>query len=393
MSKWQEIFFSQVLVDESISYGIVQPGSHTESDSVPIIRVNNIKNGYIKTVDVLKVASSIEEKYQRTRLSGGELLITVVGSIGECAIVPPSLEGWNVARAVSVARIKDIFDKRFIKYAFKTEEIKFQMYGNTNDTVQPTLNLSSLKSLKLLIPPLPEQRAIAAVLSSLDDKIDLLHHQNATLEAMAEALFRQWFVVEAREEWETKPLSYFGDVVCGKTPSKKVQKYYGGHIPFIKIPDMHGQTFIFSTGDTLSEDGKKSQANKTLPAKTICVSCIATVGLVSMTTIESQTNQQINSIVPYKDEYRYYLYLQMKSSCDLLHALASGGTATLNLNTGNFSKIEIPNPPEIQLEQFHMQVSSFYDKILANQTQIRTLTTFRDTLLPKLMSGEVRVKH
>ena len=88
MSEWINVKFSDVLVDESISYGIVQPGSHTEIDSVPIIRVNNIKNGYIKTEDILKVSSEIEKKYQRTRLSGGELLITVVGSVGECAIVP-----------------------------------------------------------------------------------------------------------------------------------------------------------------------------------------------------------------------------------------------------------------------------------------------------------------
>lgn len=393
MSEWKETEFSEILVDGSISYGIVQPGPHAEFDSVPVIRVNNIKNGNIRTDDVIKVSSSIEEKYQRTRLKGGELLITVVGSIGECAIVSVSLKGWNVARAVSVARIKDEFDKRFIRYAFKTEDVKFQMYGNTNDTVQPTLNLSSLKGIKFLLPPLPEQRAISSVLSSLDDKIDLLHRQNATLEGMAEALFRQWFVVEAREEWGIRPLSYFGEIVCGKTPSKKVQKYYGGEIPFIKIPDMHGQTFLFATGDSLTEEGKKSQANKTLPPKSICVSCIATVGLVSMTTKESQTNQQINSIIPFRDEYRYFLYLQMKYSYDLLHALASGGTTTLNLNTGNFSKIEILTPSKIHLEQFHKQASVLFDKILANQTQIRTLTALRDTLLPKLMSGEVRVKY
>ena len=141
MSEWREVSFEDILIDESISYGIVQPGSHTEENFVPIIRVQNIKNGIIETSDIKKVASSIEEKYRRTRLVGGELLITVVGSIGECAIVPKSLQGWNVARAVSVARIKDNFDINFVKYSFDTDELKFQMYGNTNDTVQPTLNL------------------------------------------------------------------------------------------------------------------------------------------------------------------------------------------------------------------------------------------------------------
>ncbi|MBK9221923.1 MAG: hypothetical protein IPO16_07330 [Saprospiraceae bacterium] len=144
MNAWKEYEFSELLVDDSISYGIVQPGFPT-SDGIPIIRVNNIKNGKIDTDEVLKIDVEVEKKYNRTRLVGGELLVTVVGTVGECAIVPEKLKGWNVARAVSVARIKDGFDKRFIKYAFKTDDIIFQMYGNTNDTVQPTLNLSSLK--------------------------------------------------------------------------------------------------------------------------------------------------------------------------------------------------------------------------------------------------------
>ncbi len=160
----------------------------------------------------------------------------------------------------------------------------------------PSLTAPVLNEIDIVLPPLPEQKAIAKVLSSLDDKIDLLHRQNKTLEQMAETLFRQWFVEEA-EIWEERPLSFFCDIVCGKTPSKKNKEFYNGEIPFIKIPDMHGKTFIFSTDDSLTEEGKNSQIKKTLPIKSICISCIATVK-------ESHTNQQINSIVPHKDEYR-----------------------------------------------------------------------------------------
>jgi type I restriction enzyme S subunit len=324
-------------------------------------------------------------------LKGGELLITLVGSIGECAFATNDYIGWNVARAVGVARIKNTFSKEFIRYCFATEELKYQMYGNTNDTVQPTLNLKELKSLKLLIPEIEEQRTIASVLSSLDDKIDLLHRQNKTLEEMAEALFRQWFVVEASEEWEVKPLNYFGNIICGKTPSKKKQENFGGNILFIKIPDMHGKVFVFDTTDTLSVIGKESQINKTLPPWSINVSCIATVGLVTMNAFEAQTNQQINSIIP-DDKFRYYLYYEMKNSYDLLQSMASGGTATLNLNTGNFSRIEITLPDEETLLKFNDFTEPIVAKIFKNQTQIRTLEKLRDTLLPKLMSGEIRIE-
>jgi len=282
-------------------------------------------------------------------------------------------------------------DNIFLFYLLKNniEYLKSQATGTTFGELAGSV----LKSLVFLFPPLPEQRAIASVLSSLDDKIDLLHRENKTLEAMAETLFRQWFIEEAKDEWEEVPLSFLGDIVCGKTPPTKRKEYFGGNIPFIKIPDMRGNAFVFQTSDTLTEEGEQSQNNKTLPPKSICVSCIATVGLVSMTAKESQTNQQINSIVPKKDFYRYYLYLFMKNSVDLLIAMASGGTATLNLNTGDFSKIEVTLPNEYELKKFHKTVEPMFDRIYLNQTQIRTLEKLRDTLLPKLMSGEVRVKY
>ena len=297
---------------------------------------------------------------------------------------------------------------KFLKYIFKNPSFRDIVEGNfVTGAVIPRIVLKDFKNIDILLPPLPEQKAIASVLSSLDDKIDLLHRQNKTLEAMAETLFRQWFVSspeqacpesvervegeKADEGWEEKPLSFFGEIICGKTPSKKTPYYFGGDVPFIKIPDMHGNVFIFNTSDSLTEKGKASQMKKTLPPKSICVSCIATVGLVSLNVIESQTNQQINSIVPMKDYYRYYIFLTMKASCDILQSMASGGTATLNLNTGDFSKIPIPYPGETALNDFHINVENLFEKIFVNSRQIRTLEKLRDNLLPKLMSGEVRV--
>ena len=195
---WQIKSFEEIIEKGSLSYGIVQTGFPKEYNSVPVIRVNNIKNGKINPEDVMKVDEEIEAKYKRTRLKGGELLLTVVGSVGNAVIVTDEFINWNVARAVSVSRISNDYDKHFIKYCFLTEYVLHQMYGQTNDTVQPTLNLSSLKEIKFPVPPLPEQIQIATILSSLDDKIDLLHRQNKTLEQLAETLFRQWFV---EEEW------------------------------------------------------------------------------------------------------------------------------------------------------------------------------------------------
>mgnify|MGYP001002107879 CR=1 FL=1 len=392
MGEWESVQFSDVLVDESISYGIVQPGSHTEINSVPIVRVNNVKDGRIKTDDVLKVASDIEKKYKRTRLLGGELLITVVGSVGECAIVPDTLKGWNVARAVSVARIKENYDIKFIKYSFKTDDIIFQMYGNTNDTVQPTLNLSSLKSLTLTIPPPPEQKAIASVLSSLDDKIDLLHRQNKTLEAMAETLFRQWFVEEAEEDWETVKIGDFVRINISsitKNTKLKTIRYLDtgslneGKIENFQLVDLSDAPSrarrIVRHNDVLISTVRPNQKHYGIvkrPKEDIIVStgfCVITC-------------EKINP-------HFIYIFLTTKEMTEYLHSIAEGSTSAYpSIKPSDIQSLEFSYPPEVRLKTFSEYADAAWEKIEYNHSQIRTLEKLRDTLLPKLMSGEVSVE-
>ena len=260
-------------------------------------------------------------------------------------------------------------------------------------TATKFLTMPILNNIPINLPPLPEQKAIAEVLSSFDDKIDLLHKQNQTLEDLAQTLFREWFVEKADDSWCQLPLYDLGIIICGKTPLKNNRSYYDGSVPFIKIPDMHNKVYVDTTADSLTMLGSNSQIKKLLPPKSICVSCIATVGLVSMNIRESQTNQQINSIIPNEDIFRNFIFLYMKNSYDLLQSMASGGTATLNLNTGDFSRMEILVPTKDLLIKFDNMIAPIFDKIEQNQKQINTLEQTRDILLPKLMSGELRVAY
>jgi len=405
MSDWKEYKFSELLVDDSISYGIVQPGAHTEIDSVPIVRVNNIKNGYIETGDAIKVTASIEEKYKRTRLVGGELLITVVGSVGECAIVPESLKGWNVARAVSVARIKENVNKYFIKYSFQTDDIRHQLYGNTNDTVQPTLNLGSLKKIKFLLPSLTEQTAIAEVLSSLDDKIDLLHRQNKTLEQLAETLFRQWFVEEADESWKVEKLGEVAIVQNGYAFSRKdYVLFQDGHLEVLKMGHI-------AVGGGLRTNPKKDfvprqekfkkwtlNKNDIVMGMTDMKDNVVILGVPAM--IDKSEKYVLNQRVAriYLESNKkllnsYLLFIQLKNKefIATLQSKANSGVQ-VNLSTEVIKDCDILIPPmELQKEKGNA-IAELYLKRENNQIQIKTLTQLRDTLLPKLMSGEVRVK-
>lgn len=366
---WKPYRFAEMLIDEAISYGIVQPGAHTEENSVPIVRVNNVRNGRIETDDVLKVAAEVEGQYARTRLKGGELLITVVGTVGECAIVPEVLKGWNVARAISVARIKPEFDTRFVKYCFKLDDVTFQMYGNTNDTVQPTLNLGQLKSLVLNAPGLEEQRRIANALGSLDDKIDLLRRQNQTLEAMAETLFRQWFEFGVNADW---PEGVVEDLfVLQRGFDLPVQERHDGPYPVISSSGCngcHSEYKVEAPGVTTGRSG-----------------IIGNVFLVQ------EPFWPLNTSLFVK-EFRHgtplfsYFYLK---TMDLPAFNAGSAVPTLNRNHVHAQRVQLP--PRKLIERFDTAVWPLLHKIHHNERQKVKLESLRDTLLPKLMSGEVRV--
>ena len=181
------------------------------------------------------------------------------------------------------------------------------------------------------------------------------------------------------------------EIVCGKTPSTKISEYYGSEIPFITIPDMHGKIYVMTTERYLSRYGANSQPKKTLPKNSICVSCIGTAGLVSLVASESQTNQQINSIIPKDDYSPYYIYLLMRTLSEVINKLGQGGSTIVNLNKAQFGKIQVMIPTVASMRKFDKTVSPLFSVILENQKENIYLSSLRDTLLPRLMSGELDV--
>lgn len=186
--------------------------------------------------------------------------------------------------------------------------------------------------------------------------------------------------------------SISNEVVTGKTPSTKIKEYYGGSLPFITIPDMHGNVFCVETARYLTNIGEQSQQRKTLPAKSIAVSCIATPGLVCLLDRPSQTNQQINSVIP-KENQEYYLFLELLSKSQLIIELGSSGSTTYNLNKTQFEKIEILATPIEKRGQINQMLSPLFDELNHIQHENNRLIELRDTLLPKLMSGELSVSQ
>ena len=221
---------------------------------------------------------------------------------------------------------------------------------------------------------------------------------NNNLEQQAQAIFKSWFVDfkpfggNRPIDWITGIIDDLGaEIICGKIPSTKKKEYYGGNTPFITIPDMHGCVYNVSTERYLSAIGVASQPKKTLPPNTVCVSCIGTAGLVTLVSEKSQSNQQINSIIPKKGISAYYIYLLMQTLSETINKLGQSGSTIVNLNKTQFGKIPVNIPSEEVLCNFDTLCKPLFEMILSNQKENIQLANLRDTLLPKLMSGELDV--
>lgn len=317
---------------------------------------------------------------------GPGIVIGRKGSIG--TVEYSEKDFWPIDTTFFIRAPKGLVDLRFLYYSLKAADLPH--YGGSDSAI-PGLNRTVLEKVELHLPELDEQKRVTQILDSLDAKIELNRRMNETLEKIGQTLFRHYFSDNPdRKNWDLFSLSTFGQIVCGKTPPKAHDEFFGGNTPFIKIPDMHNQTFIVSTQDTLSDNGCDYQKNKNLPADSICVSCIATVGLVTITSTESQTNQQINTIIPSKKYLPFYLYESLKSMKEKLIDNASSGSATPNMNTSIFAKIKIVRPDLKTLQTFDDLARPLFQRILINQQSNITLANLRDSLLQRLISGKTK---
>jgi type I restriction enzyme, S subunit len=310
---------------------------------------------------------------------------------------------------------------RWVYYQLLTQDINRMDSGSAI----PSTSRDAFYQLPVRVPPEPIQRAIAHILGTLDDKIELNRQMNQTLEQIAAALFKSWFVdfdpvrakaagrqpegmdaetaalfpdrlVESEigeipQGWDVERVERIGSIVCGKTPSTRNPDYYGDDVPFITIPDMRGRIFATATQKRISFAGAASQARKTLPAGSIAVSCIATPGLVAITSEAAQTNQQINTVIPNDKAETYFWYWSLRNLGDEIRRGGSGGSVFANLSTSRFAALRVLAPPASIRHSYHQLVAPMFDRILSNDRESSTVIALRDVLLPRFLSGELRI--
>lgn len=419
-SEWQTVPLGQLLTPgRSISYGIVQPGFPVD-DGVPIVRVNDVRNGRISSSSPMRVSPQIESAYSRTRLEGGELLLTLVGTIGETAVVPDSLRGWNTARAVGVIPIRSDIGAYWIRLALQSPQARHIIDSLLNTTVQATLNLGGVAQLPIILPPYEEREKIAHILGTLDDKIELNRKVNETLEAMARALFKSWFVdfdpVHAKAEGrhpglprylaDLFPSSFegteqgeipvgwrvgaFGEIAANPRRSVAPGKIdpSGPYIALEHMPRCSIALQEWSAAGVLESNKFEFKRGEILFGK-----LRPYFHKVGVAPLDGVCSTDIVVLAP-ADEGWFGLVLGIASSAEFVEYTNAGSTGTKMPRTSwtDMARYQIALPPESLARAFDTIVRPLVDRLIGSIHESHAIMTLRDTLLPKLISGELRVK-
>ncbi|MCK9463989.1 MAG: restriction endonuclease subunit S [Proteobacteria bacterium] len=417
---WETVPLESLIeTGRGISYGIVQPGAAVP-DGVPIVRVSDVRDGRIATASPLRVAPDIEAAYCRTRLAGGELLLTLVGTVGETAIVPKSLAGWNTARAVAVIPVRKEVNPYWVKLALRAPGVRAIIDSRLNTTVQATLNLGDVAQLPIVMPPLREREAIAHILGTLDDKIELNRRMNETLEAMARALFKSWFVdfdpVRAKAEGRDAGLpkeiaelfparlveSELGEVPEGwrggslgdiaEHPRRGVQPdQIEPGTPYIALEHMPKRSIALSewgTAETVGSNKYEFKRGEMLFGK-----LRPYFHKVGVAPVDGVCSTDIVPMVAREESWFGFVLGHVSSDAFVEHTSAgSTGTKMPRTSWAEMARYPVVIPQKAVCEVFTRQIRRSSDRIVASIHESRTLAAVRDSLLPKLISGEVRVK-
>ncbi len=286
-----------------------------------------------------------------------------------------------------------ILDMDYLMMWFRRPEFDRECWFMTDGSVRGGITWDDLCRIGIPVPPIEKQRSIVKAYQTITERIVLKQQINDNLEATALTIYKSFFVdyepfdFSQPDDWKEVTVDDIAaEVICGKTPPTSAPSNYGGSVPFITIPDMHGSVYTTNTERFLSDKGVATQANKTLPENSICVSCIASVGLVCLTAEPSQTNQQINSIICKNGISPFYVYIKMTTLTEYLKQLGAGGSTTLNVNKTLFGQIPILLPDERTMTAFHEKVKPLFAAIRANQYEMQHLETMKSLLLTRISS-------
>ena len=359
----------------------------------PIVTVEHLGNRVFTEQNLPRVSDSDKARLIKYTLSTGDIVFSRVGSVDRCSYVDKSHDGWMFSGRCLRVRPTELVDSLYLYYYFCLEETKQFVRNIAVGATMPSINTKLLGEVEIALPDLNNQKRIAAVLSSLDDKIENNQKLNDNLEQQAQSYFQELFVDNADPEWTTGTISDLGTVVGGSTPSKAKPEYYTeSGIAWITPKDLSNNKskFVSHGENDITELGLRNSSASIMPEGTVLFSSRAPIGYIAIAAGEVTTNQGFKSVVPKPEIGTPFVYFFLKNTLPVIEGMASGSTFK-EVSGSTMKNVPAVIPDAETLAKF----SDFCAPIFAQQRileeQNQSLATLRDNLLPKLMSGEIDV--
>ena len=396
MSEWKECILEDIA---EIVPGFAFKSQHFSKNvgQAKVVKITDITPPFIEINDAMSVnlESYDKNKLEKYIIKKRDFVIAMTGAtIGKVGRMRTDESAYINQRVATFRSRKNTVDD-FVYYSISCSDFQAFIQNNIDsNSAQENISGTSIGRFPVLLPSLPEQRAIASVLSSLDDKIDLLHRQNKTLEAMAETLFRQWFVEEADEGWEEGKLSQLVEIQSGFAFKSEIFVDIGKY-KLITIKAVQDGYLELNNADEINEIPPRMPSYCHLFEKDILLSLTGNVGRCCMVDKDNLLlNQRVAKIHPKNETDRAfaYFYFRLRDTRQQLEEMAKG-TAQLNLSPVETANMILSVPSRDLLDKFSEISTPLFEGILRNKKNISTLEKLRDSLLPKLMSGEVRVDY
>jgi type I restriction enzyme S subunit len=378
---------------------------------VPVLRGGNLSLGEcrFRLDDLVFISDDLADRHSRAIAQVHDVVFTKKGTIGSVGIIPvdTGFQRFFISSNQMKATIDSAAaDPLFIYYVFAAAPTRDRLVRESSATGVPKINLAYLRAFLVPLPPLDEQRRIAAILGALDDKIELNRKMNRTLEELAQALFKSWFIdFDGHDDlvdseigpvprgWEVKPIGDAVKVMGGSTPSTKEAAYWeGGTHAWATPKDLSGLAVpvLLGTERQVTDAGLEKISSGLLPAGTFLLSSRAPIGYTAISQVPTAINQGFIAIPPGGDLTAAYLLFWTRFNMDVIKGRA-GGTTFAEISKAAFRPIPVAVPPQERMGEFERLVGPLMGRIVANARESATLTEIRDTLLPKLISGEVRL--
>lgn len=397
--EWKTVKLGE-LVNRKIRYGIVQPGISVPK-GIPVVKVFNIVSGLNDVRNLDTTTYEIDKKYPKTKLAGGELILSVVGTVGKTAIAPKSFAGCNIGRSTAMIDIPDPMMTYWVKYYIDSPLGQEFINANLNTTVQSVLNIKSLVEMPIRLYSTEYMRKVSSFLSSLDDKIENNNRINSNLEAQAQAIFKSWFVDfepwggSMPEDWREVSLnemtSKFG---TGLNPRKNF-KLGEGENYYVTIKNMgNNRVYLDDRCDKVTDEAiEKINKRSKLQAGDLLFSGIGTIGRVALVT-ETPTNwntsESVFNLHPANNISSEFLYVLLLSDVfqNYVKIHAQGGVQQ-GIRMASLKDYKMYIPEDSKMKQFDSLIIPIITRIKNIDKENDRLAALRDTLLPKLMKGEI----